>query len=82
MQITPKMNFIYNRKAYKAGATVDLSDSDAKTLIDGGYAVRKGADATVRPKARVSVKPKAEADVFDPSAALGAIPGVIDEGSR
>ena len=79
MQITPKKNFIYNRKAYKAGATVDLTDTQAKALIEGGYAVRKGADATVKAKARVDAKPKADAGVFDPSAGLGPIPGV-DEG--
>lgn len=79
MQITPKKNFIYNRKVYKAGATVDLTDTQAKALIDGGYAVRKGSDATVKPKARVDTKPTARSDVFDPSAALGAIPGVDED---
>ncbi len=81
MLIIPKKNILHKRKFYKAGHEVDLKDAEAQFLIDGGYAVRKGADATVKPKA--AAEPAAAAagtdDVFDPSAALGTIPGAEDE---
>ena len=81
MLIIPKKNFLHKRKFYLTGHEVDLKDAEAQVLIDGGYAVRKGADATVKPKA--VAEPAAAAagtdDVFDPSAALGTIPGAEDE---
>lgn len=80
MLIIPKKNFLHKRKFYLTGREVDLKDAEAQVLIDGGYAVRNGADATVKPKA--VAEPAAAAgtdDVFDPSAALGTIPGAEDE---
>lgn len=81
MLIIPKKNILHKRKFYLTGHEVDLKDAEAQVLIDGGYAVRKGADATVKTKAEA--KPAAAAadadDVFDPSAALGSIPGAEDE---
>ena len=81
MLIIPKKNFLHKRKFYLTGREVDIKDAEAQVLIDGGYAVRKGADATVKPKA--VAEPAAAAvgpdDVFDPSAALASVPVAEDE---
>lgn len=82
MQVVPKKNVLHDGKFLRAGAVVDLSEASAIALIDGGYAVKVGADATYQPakpqklqKQKAKAKSRAaEQAVFDPTAALGPMP--------
>ena len=79
MQVVPKKNVLHEGKFLRAGAVVDLSEASAIALIDGGYAVKMGADATYQPakpqKQKAKGKSRAvEQEVFDPTAALGPMP--------